>query len=263
MSGAFEREIGAAREAAAAAGEIIARYATGDRESWDKAEDSPVTQADLDANRAIVEILRCAFPDDGLLSEETADSPRRFEQERVWVVDPLDGTKEFIAAIPEYAVSIALTTKGDPAVGVVLQPQTRECFWAARGEGAWLGDERLQISSATRLEDAVMLSSRTEMKRGQLDWYRDCVREIRPVGSVALKLALTAAARGDVWISMAPKSEWDVCAGHLIVREAGGVFLTLAEGERVYNQRDVLMQPPLAAGPAALVEQLRARTRDA
>ena len=263
MSGAFEREIAAAREAAAAAGEIIARYAGGDRASWDKAEDSPVTQADLDANRAIVEILRKAFPADALLSEATADSDERFECERVWVVDPLDGTKEFIANIPEYAVSIALAAKGDPAVGVVLQPQTRECFWAVRGGGAWLDDERLQISSATRLEDAVMLSSRTEMKRGQVEVYRGSFREIRPVGSVALKLALIAAARGDVWISMAPKSEWDVCAGHLLVREAGGVFLTLAEGERVYNQRQVLMQPPMAAGPAALIEQVRACTPDA
>ena len=256
---AYEREIATAREASAAAGEIIARHATGARESWDKAEDSPVTQADLDANHTIVTALREAFPDDHILSEETADAPERCELERVWIVDPLDGTKEFIQAIPEYAVSIALAFRGVPVVGVVHQPQTRETFWGAQGRGAWLGDERLAVSSRTRLADAVMLSSRTEMSRGQLEEYRDWFAEIRPVGSVALKLAFTAAARGDVWISMAPKSEWDVCAGHLLVREAGGVFLNLKEGERVYNQEDILLQPVLAAGPEALIDAIRAR----
>ena len=142
---------------------------------------------------------------------------------------------------------------------MVYQPQTRECFWGAAGRGAWLGDRRLRISRAARLEDAVMLSSRTEMSRGQVDCYRDWFCEVRPVGSVALKLAYAAAARGDLWISMAPKSEWDVCAGDLLVREAGGVLVTLDAGERRYNQRDVLLQPVMAAGPAALVDELRRR----
>lgn len=258
-AGEYEREIEIAREAARTAGAIIARYAAGDRESWDKAEDSPVTHADLEANECIVSRLRTAFPDDAILSEETRDSPERIDSRRVWIVDPLDGTKEFIQNIPEYAVSIALAVDGDPAVGVVYQPQTEECFWAVRAAGAFLGDARIHISSADKLDQSVMLSSRTEMSRGQVDPFRDWFAEIRPVGSVALKLAFTAAARGDVWISMAPKSEWDVCAGHLLVREAGGVFLTLAEGERRYNQRDVLLRPVMAAGPARLIQQIRAR----
>lgn len=256
---AYEREIATARAAATAAGEIIARCATGSRESWNKAEDSPVTQADLDANHAIVSTLREAFPDDHVLSEETADAPERLLAERVWIVDPLDGTKEFIQDIPEYAVSIALAFRGVPVVGVVHQPQTRETFWGAQGRGSWLGDEQISVSSQTSLENAVMLSSRTELSRGQMDGVQDWFAEVRPVGSVALKLAFTAAARGDVWISMAPKSEWDVCAGHLLVREAGGVFLTLKEGERVYNQRDILLHPVMAAGPEALIDEIRAR----
>ena len=258
-SPSYAREIAAAREAAVAAGEAIARHAEGSRESWDKAEGSPVTQADLDANHAIERVLGGAFPDDAILSEETADSPGRLDAERVWIVDPLDGTKEFIRRIPEFAVSIALAEEGRPVVGVVYQPVTRECFWAVRGGGSYLDDERIGVSKAAHLEDSVMLSSRTEMSRGQVDELRDWFRELRPVGSVALKLAYVAAARGDVWISMAPKSEWDVCAGHLLVTEAGGVFVTLEDGERSYNQRDVLLQPVMAAGPAPLVDEIRAR----
>ncbi len=257
----YAREIATAQEAARAAGDVIVRCAGGSRERWQKGEDSPVTHADLEANEAIVSRLRAAFPDDAILSEETADSPERSGCERIWIVDPLDGTKEFIEGIPEYAVSIALAVGGDPAVGVVYQPQTRACFWAAQGCGAWLCDQRLRVSDADELAKSVMLSSRTEMSRGQLDEFRDCFAEIRPIGSVALKLAFTAAGRGDLWLSMAPKSEWDVCAGHLLVREAGGVFLTFDDGERRYNQRDVLLQPLMAAGPAVLVEALRARWR--
>jgi len=253
---ALEREVSVARELAILAGARIAQHAARERASWDKSADHPVTQADLEANALIAEGLAGAFPDDPILSEETADSPERASAERLWVVDPLDGTKEFIENVPEYAVSIALAIAGQPVVGVVYQPLTRECFWAARGAGAWLGETRLRVSRRTRLEDAVLLTSRTELKRGQVEPFRGAVAELRPVGSVAFKLALVAAARGDVWLSMAPKSEWDVCAGHLLVREAGGVFSDLAGAERDYNRSDVLLQPPMAAGPAPLVAAL-------
>jgi myo-inositol-1(or 4)-monophosphatase len=93
------------------------------------------------------------------------------------------------------------------------------------------------------------------MKRGQIESFRALFARVEPVGSVALKLALIAAGRADLWISVAPKHEWDVCAGDLLVREAGGTFRELARGERRYNQADLLLRPPLAAGPAGLVEE--------
>jgi myo-inositol-1(or 4)-monophosphatase len=108
-----------------------------------------------------------------------------------------------------------------------------------------------------------MLSSRTEMKRGQIDAYKDWFAEVQPIGSVAFKLALVSAARGDLWISAAPKNEWDVCAGHLLVREAGGIFVTLDDGERRYNQSDTLLLPEMAAGPRELVEGFIQRRRSA
>jgi myo-inositol-1(or 4)-monophosphatase len=259
VSGSFEREIEVARRAAATAAKVIAEFARGTRKSWDKAEDSPVTQADLAANTAIVKELRDNFPSDLVLSEESVDAPERASAGRLWIVDPLDGTKEFIEGVPQYAVSIALTIDGEPVVGVVHNPMAQECFWGALGQGAYQDDRRLQISTCGALADCVMLSSRTEMRRGQVDAYKNRVKEIQPIGSVALKLAWIAAGRGDVWLSMAPKSEWDVCAGHLLVREAGGVFVTFDSGERRYNQSDILLQPPMAAGPVKLVDALRAQ----
>ena len=256
----FERELAAAREAARVAGEIIARHCRSDRESCDKAEDSPVTHADLEANEAIRGVLGESFPEDAILSEETRDSPGRLDAGRLWIIDPLDGTKEFIQSIPEFAVSIGLALDGEPVLGVVYQPLTRECFWGCRGAGTYLDDVPTRISSVGRLDQAVVLSSRTEMSRGQMDPYRELFKEVRPVGSVALKLALVAAGRADFWISAAPKSEWDVCGGDLLVREAGGTFVTLAEGPRRYNQADVLLQPLMAAGPLTLVEAFRERS---
>jgi myo-inositol-1(or 4)-monophosphatase len=256
---AFERELGVAREAAMCAGEVIARHAAGKRENWEKSQDNPVTQADLEANDAIQSAIRCSFPDDAVLSEETADSPDRLAASRLWVIDPLDGTKEFIEGIPQYAVSVGLVEDGVPVVGAIYQPLTRECFWAAQGHGAFLDDKLLRVSAKERLDQSVMLSSRTETKRGQVDGFREWFAKIDPVGGAAFKLALVASGRGDVWVSTAPKSEWDVCAGDVLVREAGGVFVTLDAGQRVYNQSDVLLQPLMLAGPPALVDAFRAK----
>ena len=256
----FEREADVAREAALAGGEVIARHASAERRaSWDKSDDNPVTAADLEANAAIGAVLRAEFPDDCVLSEETLDSESRLGASRVWIVDPLDGTKEFVEGVPEFAVSVALAVQGRPVAACILQPITRECFTARLGSGARLDGERIEVSRATDLAHSTMLSSRTEMKRGQIEPFRGLFARIEPVGSVALKLALVAAARADLWISAAPKSEWDVCAGDLLVREAGGRFIELARGERIYNQREVLLQPLLAAGPAHLVEEFRRR----
>lgn len=255
----WERESRAANEAAQGAAEIIARLASGARESWQKGADDPVTRADLEGDAAIQRVLRAAFPDDVILSEETRDSPARLGRERVWIIDPLDGTKEFVEGIPEYAVSIALCVQGQPVVAAVCRPAPRELFSAAHGRGAFRDAERVQVAAARPLARSRVIASRTETKRGQLAAYRSWFGSIEPVGSVALKLALVAAGRADGWISLAPKNEWDVCAGDLLVREAGGVFVTQVEGVRTYNQEHTLLSPPMAAGPVSFVEEFRSR----
>jgi myo-inositol-1(or 4)-monophosphatase len=254
----YERELDVARRAAEEAGARIAAYVGHERPSWDKSEGHPVTQADLEANQVITGWIGRAFPDDAIRSEESAFTGSR-SSERVWLIDPLDGTKEFIAGVPEFAVSIALTLRGEPIAGVVFPPLTRECFWASQRGGAWLDDCRLEISRCSELSKAVLITSRSEMDRGQLEPYRDWFARLEPIGSVALKLAWIAAARGDAWLSLAPKNEWDVCAGDLLVREAGGVMTPLRSGVRRYNEENPLIAPPLAAGPPALVAALRER----
>ena len=257
----FTDELTAAREAAGAASAIIAREAGGTRAFVEKGAAGPVTRADLEANEAIRERLRASFPADPILSEETRDSAARVGAERVWVVDPLDGTKEFIEGVPQFAVSIALVLRGEPVVGVVEDPSAKQTFWGAQGEGAFLAERPLRVRRAARLADAIALVSRSEERRGELAAWAGWFRELRPVGSVALKLAWVAAGLADLWVSAAPKSEWDVCAGDLLVREAGGQLICIAGGPRVYNQRDVLLEPPMVAGPPALVKEFAARGR--
>lgn len=253
----LERELEVAREAARCAGAIVAAYGEQtELEHWDKAQGSPVTAADLEANAAIERILRESFPDDPILSEETADASGRRSAERVWIVDPLDGTKELIAGIPEYAVSVALSLCGAPALGCVYCPATGECFWSARGSGAFVDGAPLHVSSVERLSDATLLASRTETKKGQVESWTPLFASVRPTGSAALKLALVACGRADLWVSTAPKNEWDVCAGDAILREAGGSFVSVAQGARRYNQERLLLEPPLIAGPPHLVREL-------
>lgn len=257
----FERELEVAVEAAREAGAILMRHYRGDRRSWEKSEDNPVTLADLESDRAIAQRLRKAFPDDEILSEETVSNPSRTGRDRVWIVDPMDGTKEFTREIPEFAVSIALAVGGEPAVGVILNPATAVAVWATRGGGSYRDGNRVAVSSCSSLDEAVVIASRTEISRGQFEPYRGWFKQIRPVGSIAWKLACIASGDGDLNISVAPKNEWDVCAGDLLVREAGGAYTAFDGSTRRYNQAETLIEAGMAAGPARLLRAFFERER--
>jgi myo-inositol-1(or 4)-monophosphatase len=250
----YERELETALDAARAAGEVLLRHYRGETRSWEKSEDNPVTLADLESDRAIAEHLHRAFPDDGLLSEETVSDPGRTQKERVWIVDPMDGTKEFTRKIPEFAASIALVEAGEPVVGVIHNPAAGATIWASRGGGTYRDGHRVTVSDVTALSEAVVIASRTEISRNQFAPYEGWFREIRPVGSIAWKLACIAAGDADLNVSVAPKNEWDVCAGDVLVREAGGVYVAFDGSRRVYNQEKTLIEAGMAAGPPQLVE---------
>jgi len=235
---------------AAATGRLIQAVREEGFETASKGDMGPVTRADREADgllkQELLQLARIAW-----LSEETADDPKRLDADRIWIVDPLDGTKEFIAGLPEYTVAIALVEAGAPVLGVVHNPCTGETFSAARGLGAYLNGKRIHVAEGKRL-----LASRSELKRGEFepftaDW------QVEPMGSIEYKLALVAAGRAGVTFSRGPKHEWDVCAGALIVAEAGGIATDLFGDPLRYNQPFPKTKGVLAGAPQTYERALR------
>lgn len=224
-----------------------------------KERGDPVTAADLEADALLREGCARAFPDDGWLSEETADSPERLGRSRVWVVDPLDGTRAFVEEIDEFAVSIALVVEGQARLGVVYNPARDELFAAERGAGG--AATPLGVTDRREFEGAVLLASRSERTARLLDEIEPLVR-LDPRSSIAYKLALLASGGADLAISLQPKSEWDVCAGTLLVEVAGGVVTDLHGSVLSFNRSDPVIQGLVAANPLLqrrALEWLRAR----
>lgn len=236
-------------EAVQNAGQAVLRVLEDGFETTQKSNRDPVTTADLQANQILRKALIGAFPEYGWLSEETRDDSVRLKKRCVWIVDPIDGTKEFVNGIPEFAISVALVQDGQPIFAAVFNPATDELFSAARGAGAWLNGERIQARQQMA-ERLVILASRTEYGRGNFQSFEDLV-EVLPVGSVAYKLALTAAGRADGTFSLEPKNEWDVSAGVLLVEESGGKITDNQGKAFLLNQPNPLISGVLAASGVA------------
>jgi myo-inositol-1(or 4)-monophosphatase len=233
------RELALAKKAARAAGEILRGYwRRGGLKIGSKGRDNPVTQADLEADGAIKKLLRDPFPAYGWLSEETVDNDDRLKCRRVWIVDPLDGTKEFINGIPEFAVAIALIEDGVPILGVTYNPIKREMYWSARGVGCHLNTKRVKVTRTRTLKHATVLASRSETARGEWQVFEGKMK-VAPCGSVAYKLAMVAAGKADATFTRSPKSEWDIASGAALVAEAGGTITDAGGGELQFNQRNV------------------------
>lgn len=244
----LEKERDIAEAASRAAGKAIREIVEDGFKTTYKKKDDPLTTADLAANRILKEHLTAVFPEDGWLSEETADSAERLSKARVWIVDPIDGTRELVNGIPEYAISVALVEAGQVILGVVYNPVKEECFTAVRGEGMWHRDE--PVSAAHRLDGKpVLLCSRSETQRGEFKPFEGHA-ELRVVGSIAYKLALLAAGEGDGIYSRVNKNEWDVAAGVLMVEQAGGKVTDLDGNPLSFNQRKTLLDNGLVATTA-------------
>ncbi len=249
-------ELQIAIDAAREAGALTLSYFGGQYDIEDKGGGDPLTTADLAADALLKERLHSARPDCGWLSEETVDDGARLEHEAVWIVDPIDGTREFVQGLPEYTVCIALVEKGVPTVGIIYNPARDELYAAVQDGGTFLNGQRVFCSEQQQLSIATAIVSRSEDKRGEIDAYRSRLGTITPVGSVAYKLALVAAGKSDFNFSVQPKNEWDVCAGDLLIREAGGQMLDLKGQVRLYNQRDTLIKEGLVAGNRHLTTQM-------
>jgi myo-inositol-1(or 4)-monophosphatase len=258
----LEAELQLARDAAAAAGALaLSHFRTGGR-SWHKGPGQVVTEADLAVDALLHDLLREARPDYGWLSEERVDDRSRTRCPRVWVVDPIDGTRAFAEGVAQFAISIALVEGGEPLLGVVLNPATDERFEARRNGGAWLNGARLRVSDCADLVDAALLSSRTEMKRR--DWPRLLPEAtFTTIGSLAYKLALIAGGRFDGLVSLRASHDWDIAAAQLLVEEAGGLVTDAAGRAIVLNQATPRHSGLAAAGPKGLHEALLERLASA
>ena len=229
-------------------GELILNYFHGDYDVEEKSKDNPVTSADLAADAELRKRFARRFPKDGWLSEETVDSRERLDRKRVWVVDPLDGTKEFVKGFPEFAISIALVEGREPRIAAVYNPARKDLFTAEKGGGAFRNGSTMKISSRRSLEGCRILASRSEYSQQTLAPLEEWAH-IEAVGSIAFRLALLAAGDADVAISLRPKNEWDICAGGLLVMEAGGKITDLKGAGFSFNQENPLVQGVLAASP--------------
>ena len=238
------KRIHAALEASRA---VFARFTPGAIETEYKVGHDPVTEAD----RALDAVLRKELLRDGegWLSEESVDDPVRLQRSRVWVVDPLDGTREFVKGIPEFCVSIGFVEDGRPVAGGIYNPATDETFLGSIESGATYTGKPSQPSQRKTLEGALVLASRSEVKRGEWKPFENAAFKIRPMGSVAYKLALVSAGLADVTFTLTPKNEWDVVAGVALVQSAGGFVSTLEKSGLTANRRDPLLSGLLACGP--------------
>ncbi len=242
----FNRELDAALRLARDAGAIIrAFYEVPPTVRW-KDPTEPVTEADRAANAFLVKQLSQLFPGDGVLAEESKDDLSRLGRRRVWIVDPLDGTAEFIAHNGEFVVMIGLVVDGEPVVGVVYQPINDVLYGAARGVGAFVEEfeERtaLQVSGESDLSKFRLVTSRSH-RPALLDTIIAAMRlqRERAVGSVGLKVGLIARQQAEFYVHPNPGTkEWDTCAPDVILREAGGLMTDCWGRALRYNQPDII-----------------------
>ncbi len=237
-------ELEIAERAVRAAGAVIRdHYQRGEIAVDTKADDSPVTQADRDANAVILEILTSAFPADAILSEETPDTDARLTSRRVWIVDPLDGTKDFVQRSGEFAVHVGLAVDGKPVVGAVDLPGSGVTYSAARGHGAWRieGAHRTRVHvSATAELTALRIGTSRAYPSASLVAFLDAHQiASRLAMGASTKLMAVAAGALDAVINLSSgECEWDTCAPEIIVREAGGMYTDGAGAEFRYNLPD-------------------------
>ena len=256
----FARELSVAISLARAAGAAALEHYGGTLHIVHKSEnEDPVTQADHAANDVIVAGLQREFPADGLLSEETLDTVRRLNLSRLWIIDPLDGTKGFIEGNGDFAVQIGLAIDGESLLGVVYQPVPGVLHYAARGAGAWVvrpetpEPVRLRVSDETEFARMRLAASRNHHSPRMAAVMRALgLREEIRRGSVGIKTGLIVERQCDLYVHLSPRTKhWDTCAPEAILREAGGLLTDLWGEPLRYNTEDVQNRNGLVAASGA------------
>lgn len=217
--------------------------------TWDKSPGNPVTEADIAVNNLIAERLREARPDYGWLSEETKDNPVDRVQERVWVVDPIDGTRAFMRGEPYFCISIARLEGDRPVVAALYNPMTNEMLAAAKGSGAVLNEEPIRAMPTCGLEGCGVIVRPEIHDRLRRSPQWPVTRILSPMpNSIAYRLALVAAGRWDAAIGLQATNDWDIAAAVLIVEEAGGIATNGEGAAFVFNQAETRHPGVVAAG---------------
>jgi 3'(2'), 5'-bisphosphate nucleotidase len=272
--GEFEQELRVGLELARRAGEAALSFYGKPMRVEHKAEfDEPVTQADRTANELIVRHLGEVFPDDGILAEESVDTDRRLGCERVWMIDPVDGTKGFIAGTGDFAVQIGLAVAGQSVLGVLYAPATDVLYWAARGHGAWVLRPTSEAGASSARAERLSVTREAELARMRLAESRShrgprMESVVRALGvraevrshSVGIKVGLLVERQADLYIHLSPKTkQWDTCAPEAVLREAGGRMTDLWGGPLSYNTADVLNRNGIVASNGAAHDEVTGR----
>jgi 3'(2'), 5'-bisphosphate nucleotidase len=241
----LQEELAFAKQLVLQAGATCLAYYGKPIHTEEKVGHGPVTEADREINHFLVRELQRRFPEDGFLAEESADQKERLLKKRVWTIDPIDGTREFIAQSGEFSVMVGLCEDKVPVLGVIYRPTTQTLYYAAKNLGAWRERppepaERIKVAptvfSSLRMAVAKpWRGRRVEVIRTSLG-----IEQIISMGSISLKLAMIASGEADLYVNPSGYlAEWDTCAGDAIISEAGGVITDLTGQRLSYNNDDI------------------------
>ena len=229
------------------AGALALQTFRGQLKSWIKGKSSPVSEADLAVDALLRERL-LTIHDAGWLSEETEDDPARLQRSDVWVVDPIDGTRAYLAGLPDWAVSVALVNAGRPVVAALYAPVTDELFLSIAGTGATLNGVPIKASKGDQIADAKFSGPKRRLE--SLATIEPAIQTMPRVPSLALRLARVATGALDGAFAGPDSHDWDLAAADLLVHEAGGLISTVTGQSLVYNRPNPVHDALLAAGRA-------------
>ncbi|MEG9862167.1 MAG: 3'(2'),5'-bisphosphate nucleotidase CysQ [Parvularculales bacterium] len=246
-------------EAVREAGALAMTYFNGSVKTWDKPDGTPVSEADIAVDGLLHEQLTDARPDYGWLSEEQEDNPEeRLKKQRVWIVDPIDGTRAFLKQKPHFVISAALVDDGVPIAAAIFNPATEEFFEATQHKGACLNGEPIHVTNTQKLEGCRMVANPDMFHHP--GWRRPWPSmEAENRNSIAYRLALVASGAFDATMHLSSLSDWDIAAAHLILTETGGLITCHNGNSLTYNQRNPSHISVVGANPslhAALMAQV-------
>ena len=256
----MNRDAALLRQAVQEAGALALSLFRTELKNWTKGASSPVSEADIAVNDLLEQRLRSATPDYGWLSEESVDDEERLKKRLVWIVDPIDGTRGYLAGREDWCVSVALVEDASPVLAAVFAPASEEFFFAARGRGAVRNNAQVCATSGTELDFSRLAGPKPLVER--LNRSAGEIALHPRIGSLALRLCRVAQGSLDAAFAGGQSRDWDLAAANLIVQEANGNMTALSGDPILYNRREVAHGVLVAAGRdrhARIVEHFRSR----